>query len=120
MSSAANRSAWPETRVRRVSTSNPSGSPSAHGDEAQLRLHPRPLTVKPGIRVGCAPMGLVAAPLTLEIHRGVALATLAVAAAFRRLFRPEALHRRPAFDQSAIDREMLARQQTLDPRLSAD
>src|SRR5207248_9399040 len=61
-------------------------------DEAQLRLHPRPLTVKPGIRVGRAPMGLVAALLTLEIHRGVALATLAVAAAFRRLFRPEALH----------------------------
>src|SRR5947207_15336069 len=54
-------------------------------DEAQLRLHPRPLTVKPGILVGCALMGLVAALLPLVIHRDVQMYSLAVDAPFWRL-----------------------------------
>src|ERR1051325_4762026 len=37
--------------------------------------------------------------------------------AVRRVFRLEALHRSPGFDQCAIDREVLARQQPLDPGL---
>src|SRR5689334_25316069 len=37
--------------------------------------------------------------------------------AVRRVFRLEALHRSPGFDQCAIDREVIARQQPLDPGL---
>src|SRR5207302_7724982 len=39
------------------------------------------------------------------------------AAAIRRFLRLEALHRSPRLDQRAVDREVLARQQSLDPRL---
>src|SRR5215470_20204895 len=79
-------------------------------DEAQLRLHPRPLAIEPGIRVGRAAMRLVAALLALEIRCGVAPAACAVAIAVGRLFRLEDLHQSPGLDQRAIDREMLARQ----------
>src|SRR5262249_27003340 len=90
-------------------------------DEAQLRLHARPLAVEPGIRIGRAAMRLVAALLSLEIRRGVAPAARAVPiAAVPRIFRLEPLHRSPGFNQSAIDREMLARQQPLDAWLSED
>src|SRR5512146_393470 len=87
-------------------------------DEAQLRLHSRPLAIESRIRVGRAAMRLVAALLAPEIRRGIAPALGALAIIVRRIFRPEALHRSPGFDQRAIDREMLARQQPLDARLS--
>ena len=85
-------------------------------DKAQLGLHPRSLAVEPGIRVGRATMRLVGALLAPEIGRRVASAVAAIATS-RRLLRPEALHRSPGFDQRAIHREVLARQQSLDPRL---
>src|SRR5215831_2778591 len=85
-------------------------------NEAQLRLHPRPLAIEPGIRVGRAAMRLVATLLTLEVRQGVAPAARAIAT-FRRLLRFQALHRSPRLDQRAIDRKMLARQQPLDARL---
>ena len=84
-------------------------------DEAKLRLHPRPLAVQPGVRVGCAAMCLVGALLAPEIGWRVASAASAIAT--DRLLRLEALHRSPRFDQRAIHREVLARQQSLDPRL---
>src|ERR1051325_8758107 len=40
--------------------------------------------------------------------------------AVRRVFRLEALHRSPGFDQCAIDREVIARQQPLDPRAAPE
>src|SRR5438067_1584891 len=61
-------------------------------------------------------MGCVRALLASEIGRRVA-ATAASVIIARRLFWLEALHRRPGLDQGAIDRKVLARQQSPDPWL---
>src|SRR5271166_3894182 len=72
--------------------------------EAELGFLARPLAVKPRLRIGRRSMRLVGALLTMEIRLAVP------PSARRRRFvrsvcRPKALHRRPGFDQRAIDRE---------------
>ncbi len=86
-------------------------------DEAKLGLHPWPLAVQPGVRVGCAAMCPVGALLAPEIGRRVTPAAPR-ATCIRRLIGLEALHRCPRLDQRAIHREVIARQQPFDPGLS--
>src|SRR5207253_4208798 len=63
---------------------------------------------------------LVGTLLAPEIGRRIAPAAhhaIGRAAAIRWFLRPETLHRSPRLNQRTIDREVLARQQSLDPRL---
>jgi hypothetical protein len=85
-------------------------------DKAKLGFHARLLAVKPRIRIGCTLVRLVGTLLAFKVCRRVAPAA-GCAAHIRRFLGPEALHRDPRLDQRAINREMLAGQQSLDPRL---
>src|SRR3954465_12237226 len=82
--------------------------------ERQLGFLAAALAVEPGIRVGGRGMGVVAALLAVEV-------LLAIAPAIRRraraVLRPEALDAGPGFEERAVYREMLGREQRLDPRL---
>ena len=72
------------------------------------------LAIEPGIRVGHRLVGLIRALLAAEILPAVAARIGRRSAAILRL---EALDRRPGLDQRPVNREMLARQQWLDPRV---
>src|SRR5512132_3780527 len=109
ISTAANRSAWPDTSVSRASTIRPERfSISPVADEAELRLHAGTLAIEHRLRVGRGAVRLVRALFTLELDRRVAPATGVVR---RRIVgtvpRLEGLHGRPRFDQRAVDAEML-------------
>src|SRR3954471_18264380 len=66
--------------------------------------------VEPGIRVGGGGMCLVAPPLAAEVSRTVPPRFGCLTAA---VLGSEALHARPGFDESAINREVLTRKQPL-------
>ncbi|MFK4654255.1 hypothetical protein ABIF97_004189 [Bradyrhizobium japonicum] len=75
-----------------------------------------PVTVEPGVGIAGRSMGVVGAPLAMEVRFGIAPAALR-----RRLagavLRFDALHRGPGLDQRAIDREVIAGQKPLHPGL---
>src|SRR6185436_12351479 len=91
--------------------------------EAELGLLALSLAVEPGFGIGGRSMRLVRPLLAVEVRFGVAAAALG-----RRLamittwavLRLDALHRRPGFDQSAVDREVVARQKLLHLGLGHD
>ena len=68
-------------------------------------LAPGRLAIELGLRVACALMRVVLAPLAVKV-RAVAV--------IRAVFGLEALVRGPGLDKRAVDREMLVRQQGLD------
>ena len=68
------------------------------------------LAVKPGVRVGRAFMGLVGPLLAMKIPFRVAARASAIVSALG----TETLHRRPGFDQRAVNREMIPAQKTPD------
>ena len=78
---------------------------------AQLRSLPCCLLIEPGIRIGGRGVRLVAPLLTMKVALAIASIGRWLATA---VLRPEALHRRPGFDQRAVDREVLVRKQRLD------
>src|SRR5262245_39563908 len=89
-------------------------------DEAELGFHTRPFAIEHGIGVARRDMRLVAPLLTAKVDVPIALAAgrrLVTIAAVPRL---EALQAGPGFDERAVDREMLRREQPLDLRLAQD
>ena len=79
--------------------------------ERQLGLLAAPLAVEPGIGVGGRGVGLVAARLAMEVLLAVATRVGRWGGA---VLRPEALGAGPGFQQRAVHREMLGREQRLD------
>ena len=83
-----------------------------------MLTHARPLAVKPRLRIGRRGVRLIRALLTMEIRL-----TVPHSAGRRRVVRsvsrPKTLHRRPGFDQRAIDREMIRAKQALHLGLSS-
>src|SRR5437660_370620 len=79
--------------------------------EAQPRFLTRSFAKQAGLGIGRRTMRVVAPPLAVEVP-------LAIAARIGRLARAvlgaKAFQARPGFEQCAVDREMLARQQRLD------
>src|SRR5882762_2174658 len=69
------------------------------------------LLVEPGLGIGRARMGLVGSLLLVKAALGIASRTVLVSVAA--IFPPEALDRRPGFNQRAVHREVIVRQKTL-------
>ena len=82
--------------------------------EAELGLLAPPLAVEPRFRVGGRGVRIVRSPLAAEIRLPVAAAR--IGRRFVAILRLEAFHRRPSFDQRAVDREMIRAEQLLYPR----
>src|SRR5215213_9925180 len=87
-------------------------------DEAELRLHAGSLAVEPGLGVGRALVGLIRALLALEVDLEIAPATRGRIIGIPLSLGSEALHRGPRLDESTIDAEVFARQESLHSRLS--
>jgi len=80
----------------------------------QLGRLPPSLAIQSGVRIRSRGVRLVAALLTVEVPFSIAARSRRLAAA---ILRAKALHARPRLDQGAVDREMIVRQQRLDPLL---
>src|SRR5262249_46281140 len=72
--------------------------------EAELGLLAGPFAIKPRLGIGSRGVGVVRALLAVKIR--LPIPSVSVRGRFvRAILRPEALHRRPGFDQRAVDRE---------------
>src|SRR6516165_11250079 len=78
----------------------------------QLCRLTQPLAIEPRIRIAGRGVRLIAALLAVKIALAIATRRRRFAAT---VLRAEALHAGPGFDQRAVNREMLARQELLDP-----
>src|SRR4051812_46052948 len=76
------------------------------------------LAVEPGLGVGRALVGLIRALLALEVDLEIAPATRGRIIGIPLSLGSEALHRGPRLDESTIDAEVFARQESLHSRLS--
>jgi hypothetical protein len=84
--------------------------------EAELGFLAWSFAIEPRLRIGSRGVGIVRALLAVKIHLPVPSAS--VRGRFvRAILRFEALHRRPGFDQRAVDREMVGAQKPLHARL---
>ena len=113
--SAAIRSAWPLASVRQASTMRPLRFSIGAYPEAELGFLAWSFAIEPSLRIGRRGMRLVGALLAMKVR--LAIAPDARSRGLAAIPWPKALHRRPRFDQRAVDGDVLRAEQAFNPRL---
>src|SRR5271170_5254856 len=115
MCSAATRSACPSAGVKQAATTSPLRF-SIRACPMKQSLAAWPFAIKPRLGIGSRGVAVVRALLAVKIRLPVASAS--VHGRFvRAILRPETLHRRPGFDQRAVDREVVGAEKPLHSRM---
>src|SRR4029077_14064215 len=121
MSSTANRSAAPNTRVSCASTRSPVAVlHQGMADVTKLGLHAGTFAIEHGVGIAGRGMGLVAPPLTTEVDLFIAPAARWRFGVTCGLLGLEALRAGPGFHQRAVNREVIRREKLLDVGLCQD